>query len=603
MDVFCEAYAHVDTLMRDASHSGRIKAVFLTEFQRSLFPEYWNSTIVPGMIDDDVYDLIAVPKNPKHFVYASASIKGLTPTLDTWRAIKGELIGTPHEDIELHVTGPGYDNPPAYIDEVPGVTWAGHKSPKDMQRFIAEHAGLFFVNNFIESFPAVTVLAEAVGARCHILTQYHGMGPMKEILNSPLPTDHPRVFVERFKACLDVPVGPFLESPGKDFRRSRVLDVWESTLGLTSTDEKAPQISNLPSVGLIMIAKDEAHVLPRSLSSAKGLIQYYTIIIDSENTDNSIEVIKRELSDVPGQVIQEPYVNVSYCRNRSILHAESHTDYLLALDADDEFEGTIDRGSLTLDSYAITVDDGSSTYKRPLLWKTKKGFHFEGLDHELLTSKEPNLTWGYLLSLKCRRHADGRSWLGVDTRTKFYKRAVMLEEAVAKDPSDARSAYYAGQNYMDAGYKHEAIRMFQLRAGMQDGWIEEAFMANIYMGKLLGELKLDTYNKCFFAAADLIPARLPEAMYWLAHVCFNNKLYSQAYVYAIGTAGIPKPSEYSNHFLLDGSIYDWQAMHLAALAAHYSGHEAQAKALLTIVVDHMPEPEGTRIKQLLESIQ
>jgi hypothetical protein len=673
MDVYCDYYAKTEEMI--AASQAEPAVVLVSQWQAALFPSCWKKIIIPAMIDDEVYSLTSVPKNPKAFVYASSSIKGLHATLEVWATIKGKLRGTPYEDIVLHVTGPGYGDVDPDLVRAAGAEWVGHKSTGDMQHFIAEHAGLFFVNTFPECFCAVAAVAEAAGCRTHILCKHedNGLGALPQTINSPLLTNDEELFIQTFIREL---YNPTVEScPPKDFRRSAVLNAWEHALfgTVSSTEEiadrrgrllareqfgEAPTVPDrvtLPpakclTIGLIMIAKDEAHVLPRSLGSVKHLFDYYTIILDADNTDNSEEVIKQVLGDIPGQVLKEPYMNVSYARNRAIFHAEKHTDYLFALDADDVVEGFIDKSELGADSYDIRIIDGSAltsggavpvnmadrgccVYMRPVMIRSGRGFRYVGVDHEYLTSDVPNTTRGLIQGAVMRRYTDGRSWVTPEIedlrartnagkvtpeefaviyarltdeacRQKYYKRAKLLERELEKNPADSRSAYYCAQNYFDARCKHEAAQMYLKRASM-GGWDQEVFMALMRAADILADSdKLNigaiSWEKLYLQACEVCPFRATEALWHLAWQHFQQKNYMKAYIYAKATFGTNVPESNMPVLLIDEQVYAWKAPLLYGWSAFNAGFKKEAKAMLELILPNLPAHEETQVRELLE---
>jgi hypothetical protein len=650
MDIYCDFYKSIDELMQTGET--KLTSVFVSEWQKNLFPSYWNKVVIPAMIDDDVYLMTSVPKNPKRFAYASAVCKGLHETLRVWKEVKRRLVGTPHEDIELHVTGPGYDTIDLKLVEEAGAHWTGPLPTKEMQLFIAGSAGLFFVNTFPESFCAVAAVAEAAGVRPHILC-LKDQGALTTTIRSNLRVSDEEHFIIDFIDCLNgahhnANAEPF------DFRRTRVVGMWEELLfGSISTQEGIVARRDMRAqksverrahkkdltIGLIMIAKDEAHVLPRSLGSVKHLIDYYTIILDQDNSDNSEEVIRRALYSMPGQILREPYINVSHARNRTIMHGQLHTDFLLTLDADDVIEGQIDKSDLTADGYSIKIVDGSApsrggpqlneldmgscTYNRLALIKSNRGRRYEGVDHEFLTSSTPNITYGHLGGAICRRYTDGRSWktpeldaLEHDFETgqmseedfkkrhkelcetacqqKFYKRAKLMEAELAKNPTDTRTAFYCAQNYRDAKATHDAIRMYLHRSEMTDGWIQERFVSLMNAADMLAtsdpsNIGSLSWEKILLQACELVPTRATEALYHAAFNFFQSGQTFKAYLYAKATAGAPMPSITENPLFLDERAYSYKAAMVYAWAAHKLGKKDEARTVAEFVLPAIPD--------------
>src|ERR1017187_2429569 len=96
-------------------------------------------------------------------------------------------------------------------------------------------------------------------------------------------------------------------------------------------------------ITLCMIVKDEAHIIERCLDSVMGHITGW-VIVDTGSTDGTQDLIREELADIPGVLLEEPFVNFSVNRTSLINHARQfvqapvrrglNTGYLLLLDAD-----------------------------------------------------------------------------------------------------------------------------------------------------------------------------------------------------------------------------------------------------------------------------
>ena len=68
---------------------------------------------------------------------------------------------------------------------------------------------------------------------------------------------------------------------------------------------------------LVMIVKNSGEVLRECLKENKKWIDYWTIL-DTGSTDNTPEIIKEELKDVPGKLHFGEFIDFSNARNKSI---------------------------------------------------------------------------------------------------------------------------------------------------------------------------------------------------------------------------------------------------------------------------------------------
>ena len=90
---------------------------------------------------------------------------------------------------------------------------------------------------------------------------------------------------------------------------------------------------------LNMIVKNEVKVLPRLIRSVKDYIDYY-VIVDTGSTDDTIELIRREMGayGIEGEVHERPWVNFGVNRQQALelALAADKADWLLFIDADEE---------------------------------------------------------------------------------------------------------------------------------------------------------------------------------------------------------------------------------------------------------------------------
>lgn len=217
-------------------------------------------------------------------------------------------------------------------------------------------------------------------------------------------------------------------------------------------------------IALCMIVKDEQHVIERCLASVRPVIDSWCII-DTGSTDETMHVIQRELGDLPGQLIQRPWVNFGHNRTELLQHANGMADYLLLLDADMEL--VIDDAfhkNLTDDGFLLRYL-GRLDYAQLLMVRDGLDWHYVGATHEYITTDQQH-TKRELPTLKIRHHADGSS-----RAIKFDRDIELLTAELQQHPNDARTTFYLAQSLRDAGSTEESLGLYQRRAGM-GGWAE-----------------------------------------------------------------------------------------------------------------------------------
>lgn len=79
---------------------------------------------------------------------------------------------------------------------------------------------------------------------------------------------------------------------------------------------------------LVMIVKNSGEILRKCLRKNKEYIDYWTIL-DTGSTDNTPDIIRDELKDVPGKLHFSEFTNFADTRNKSIDLAKNIVNILL----------------------------------------------------------------------------------------------------------------------------------------------------------------------------------------------------------------------------------------------------------------------------------
>lgn len=177
---------------------------------------------------------------------------------------------------------------------------------------------------------------------------------------------------------------------------------------------------------------------------------------------------------------------------------------------------------------------------------------------------------------------------------KFLADAEVLEEALHKEPDNARYAFYLAQSLRDAGEKPAALAAYRRRVAM-GGWPEELWYSLFQVAALLEHTQAADAQiiNAYLTAFEARPTRA-EPLCELARMLRLRERYANAYVHARAAAEISLPDDL---LFLNTSVYRWRARDEQAVAAYYSGRQAECGRICRALLadPHLPASERERV--------
>jgi glycosyltransferase involved in cell wall biosynthesis len=326
----------------------------------------------------------------------------------------------------------------------------------------------------------------------------------------------------------------------------------------------------MASICLNMIVKNEAHVIRRCLDSVLPLIDAWCIL-DTGSSDGTQDLVREHLGHLPGQLAQGDWKGFAASRNEAVRLAGNRADYLLFMDADDQM--VLPEGyrlpALDADCYLIQHRNEPIAFLRRDLVSTRLDWHYVGVLHEYLDCAAPFRTAVLPGPMVLERREGARSQ---DPR-KYEKDAEILEQALRKEPHNARYRFYLAQSYRDAGRPEQALEAYRRRAAM-GGWEEEAYVSRYQAARLLEALGRPEPEvvHAYLEAYQSRPRRA-EALGCLARYLRLRKQYPLAVLFAEAGMAIPLPDDIL--FLEDG-FHTWICLDEFAVAAFSAGRPMDA---------------------------
>lgn len=355
-----------------------------------------------------------------------------------------------------------------------------------------------------------------------------------------------------------------------------------------------------PDICLVMIVRDEAHIIERCLASVRPLITRWCIV-DTGSNDDTSGVIERALADLPGALHHRDWVDFGHNRSQALALAHGQGDWLLLIDADETLQISPDftlPSEADIDAWQVRVRLGQGTeWFVPRLLRADKPWRFEGVLHEHLACEEP-FEQARLAGLAEVSHADSaRNRQG--TRQKYLKDAETLQTALETDPDNARYQFYRAQSLRDAGEPQQALAAYRKRAEM-GGWDEEVYYALFETARLLERIAAPHPEvvHAYLAAWNHRPRRA-EPLVELARIHRNRDEHALAHLYAQRAAQTPRPDDL---LFLDTPTYHWRAHDELSIASYHTGDKQTAQKLAEQLLKnpHLPNTERPRIQNNLK---
>lgn len=307
-----------------------------------------------------------------------------------------------------------------------------------------------------------------------------------------------------------------------------------------------------PTICLNMIVKDECDVIRDCLKSVKGLIDYW-VIFDTGSTDGTQAIIQEFMKDIPGELHQSTWIHFEHNRNEALSAAKDKADYLLIIDADEilTFSEGFSLPDLDKDYYTVLLRQSGET-RRITFISTKLNWKWEGILHEHLSCDE----------IKDSAHLEGIQNISSSARgarskvpdeIKYFKDAMVLEEALKKDPSNSRYVYYLGVSYLASGHYEQAAKNFKQRINMFSSDVEETYWAMYNLG--VAQQSMGNSNaalKTLLRAHQFRPIRA-EPILQAAMICRKAGNTLLGYLLCKYALEIPYPKQESS---IDYKVYE-----------------------------------------------
>jgi glycosyltransferase involved in cell wall biosynthesis len=274
-------------------------------------------------------------------------------------------------------------------------------------------------------------------------------------------------------------------------------------------------VKEKPLLQLIMIVKDAAVSIKECLESYRPYISYW-YILDTGSTDDTQEIIKSVLRDIPGELGSGPFVNFAVTRNLAVSLAKKPCIFYIMPDDTYILHGGSKMLSILNNSknlkenvIGIKVKGIDCDYNRSLIVKTEAELRYDGDIHaDLMASIVASITDDDIFIVD-------KFYPSMHKRSKerWLKDIDNLLGHHLADPTNTRTMFYLAMTYYAVERINESIEMFKKRISAKDTYYEERFIACVNLG-LLTSFPINIGY--FQQAMQEYPKRIAECFFHMA---------------------------------------------------------------------------------------
>lgn len=344
---------------------------------------------------------------------------------------------------------------------------------------------------------------------------------------------------------------------------------------------------------LVMIVKNESHVLRRALDSVRDLVSCIHIQ-DTGSTDTEFDAMAdiMESYGVSCGMNKREWHDFAYNRTLAMREAETRfpeATYLLMLDADDFVTSkTFPGAELRDDAYYVKVRDNFIEYRRIQLFKAHINWEYRGVVHEFpeLVNARPAVVGTAPIVVQSTREGS-RNY----NPLKYEHDAQLILSALDTETDKfmiARYEFYLAQSYDNAGMAGLASTKYMDRAENKDGYAEERYVSYYRMAKL--NYQYDANPVAIEAVCRLAQEICPQRReaVWLAMKAWNE---SDKHERALALWREFPLTTMVNGLFSEPEIYQWRMYDEAGIAAYYSGlYKESANLFMKALKDGTKRP-------------
>ena len=250
---------------------------------------------------------------------------------------------------------------------------------------------------------------------------------------------------------------------------------------------------------LVMIVKNAGNILRVCLQNNKKYIDYWTIV-DTGSTDNTCNIIKEELKDVPGQLHYCDFIDFSQARNRSLDLSSKSCKYTIILDDSYFIKGgnTLRNLLITTNKDCLSIKIGkyngncfTNDYYSKRIIKSSCNFKYKYRVHEDIDTydvehiKEKDI---FIDDLEYKSHTT-RSF------NRYNRDIEMLLLDLQDYPDDAKTIYYLAVTYYNLEKYDKSLKYYNKLSSLDI--LHPEYIFSSFYNSLCIKYKLNKNNDQF----------------------------------------------------------------------------------------------------------
>jgi tetratricopeptide (TPR) repeat protein len=329
-----------------------------------------------------------------------------------------------------------------------------------------------------------------------------------------------------------------------------------------------------PLLVIILMVKDEAHVMRSTLEPyLKAGIDSY-LILDTGSTDTTVETTQllfEEYGAQHGYIVQKPFVDFATSRNHALEFAEQYfpnAAFFLMIDAEwylHDVPGLIQfckiNYQIPMNSFLLRITDNIIDFSTQRLFKAQAKIRYTGVVHEV-PNQVATLQLPDSIYFELQTTNQGRD----KTQRRFSRDRDALLKEYAKNPHDSRTLFYLAQTYSCLGDNENALIFYKKRSEVK-GYDEEDFMAHYRLAQVYEALDKWNMALCYYLKAyNMRPTRAEPLIKLALHYWFTQE-FVLSFMFARQAVAIAYPT--SDRLFVEKTAYDYTRYDALGCAAWY----------------------------------